>query len=327
VSVLVTGSSGHLGEAIVRTLKERGSGVRGLDITPSPHIDILGSVADRERVRECLADVKSVIHTATLHKPHVETHSKSDFIATNVQGTLNLLEEAVRAGVESFVFTSTTSTFGAALRPAPGSPAVWVTEDLKPVPRNIYGVTKVSAEDLCELNYRQTGLPCVILRTSRFFPEQDDDKRIRDGYEDANAKVNEFLYRRVDLLDVVDAHLLAVEKAREIGFGRYIISATSPFREEDTVLLPTNAPQVVERYFPDYPAEFARRGWKMFPRIGRVYVNEKARDELGWRPRYDFGAVLKLLESDQDHRSEIARIVGSKGYHAEEFGGGRYPVG
>jgi len=327
MNVLVTGSSGHLGEAIVRTLKERGHSVRGLDITPSPQTDVIGSVADRGRVRDCMEGMKSVIHTATLHKPHVGTHSKSDFVETNVLGTLNLLEEAVSAGVGSFVFTSTTSAFGAALRPGPGAPAVWVTEELKTVPRNIYGVTKVAAEDLCELLHGQSGLPCVILRTSRFFPEQDDEKLIRDGYEDANAKVNEFLYRRVELADAVDAHLLAVERAREIGFGRFIISATSPFRREDTDLLPENAPQVVERYFPNYPAEYARRDWKMFPGIERVYVNDKARDELGWGPRYDFGTVLKLLENDKDHRSEIARVVGRKGYHPEEFEGGPYPVG
>ena len=81
----------------------------------------------------------------------------------------------MRAGVGAFVFTSTTSAFGARSRPPPGAPASWITEDVVPVPRNIYGVTKVAAEDLCELVHRDHALPCVVLRTSRFFPEPDDD--------------------------------------------------------------------------------------------------------------------------------------------------------
>jgi UDP-glucose 4-epimerase len=65
-----------------------------------------------------------------------------------------------------------------------------------PVPKNIYGITKVAADHLCELFHNICGLPCLILRTSRFFLEPDDSKDIRQSYQDANAKVNEFLYRR-----------------------------------------------------------------------------------------------------------------------------------
>ena len=61
---------------------------------------------------------------------------------------LVLLEAAAAAGVTSFVFTSTTSAFGSQLRPEAGQPAVWVTEDLPPVPKNIYGTTKLMAEHL-----------------------------------------------------------------------------------------------------------------------------------------------------------------------------------
>jgi nucleoside-diphosphate-sugar epimerase len=165
-----------------------------------------------------------------------------------------------------------------------GAPAAWVTEEVRPVPRNIYGVTKTAAEDLCELFHRINRLSCIILRTSRFFPEEDDNPAIRHTYDDDNVKVNEFLYRRVDLEDVVEAHLLAVEKAPLIGFSRYIISATTPFHPDDLLDLRVNAAQVVKRRIPDYEEEYARRGWKMFPGIERVYVNERARRELGWSP-------------------------------------------
>lgn len=315
MKVLVTGSSGHLGEALVRTLRGAGREVVGLDILPSEFTDEVGSIAERGHVRRCMKGVGAVIHAATLHKPHVSTHSRQSFVDTNITGTLNLLEEAASAGVRSFVFTSTTSAFGDALTPPAGAPAVWLTESVVPVPRNIYGATKTAAEDLCELFQRNERLPCLVLRTSRFFPEEDDDEQVRRVYADGNVKANEFLHRRVDIEDAVSAHMLALEKAAAIGFRRYIISATTPFKPEDLRELRDDAPAVVKRLFPDYEEEYARRGWKMFPSIGRVYVNERAREELGWRPRYDFRRVLDSLKAGLDPRSPLARAVGSKRYH------------
>jgi UDP-glucose 4-epimerase len=86
---------------------------------------------------------------------------------------------------------------------------------------------------------------------------------------------------------------------------------------EDLLDLRANAPLVVRRRIPGYEAEYIRRGWKMFPSIDRVYVNERARTDLGWRPRYDFRCVLECLRAGTDPRSPLARTIGSKGYHAE----------
>jgi nucleoside-diphosphate-sugar epimerase len=327
MKVLVTGSAGHLGEALVRTLRETDHEVIGIDLIPSDFTDRIGSITDRDFVNDCLDGVDAVIHAATLHKPHVFTHSRQSFVDTNITGTLNLLEEASAAGIGRFVFTSTTSAFGSALTPPLGAPAAWVTEEVTPVPKNIYGVTKTAAEGLCELFHRSHRLACLILRTSRFFPEEDDDRETREAFGNDNAKANEFLYRRVDLEDVVSAHLLALAKAPEIGFGRYIISATTPFTPDDLMDLRVNAPLALKRKFPGYEDEYARRGWKMFPSIDRVYVNERARNDLGWRPRYDYGYVLEKLRSGDDPRSPLAIAVGAKGYHANEFSEGPYPVG
>jgi UDP-glucose 4-epimerase len=318
--ILVTGSSGHLGEALVRVLRGRGQEAIGLDVLPSPFTDLVGSVADRAGVRSSLAGVHTVVHTATLHKPHVGSHDRQAFVDTNITGTLTLLEESAAAGVGGFVFTSTTSAFGRALAPAPGEPAAWINEDVVPVPRNIYGVTKTAAEDLCELVHRDHGLPVVVLRTARFFPETDDRDDIRAAFDDANVKVNEYLYRRVDLSDVVDAHLLAVSRAPSIGFAKYIISATTPFTPDDRGRLRHNAPAVVAELFPDQPAEYERRNWSMFGGIDRIYCNARARTELGWAPRYDFRHVLDLLTAGNDYRSPLARMIGAKGYHATTTG-------
>ena len=326
MKVLVTGSAGHLGEALMRTLAGAGHDAIGIDIKASPFTRRAGSITDRAFVSRCMRGVEAVIHAATLHKPHVATHSRQDFIDTNITGTLNLLEEAHIARVRAFLFTSTTSAFGRALMPADGEPAAWITEDVTPVPRNIYGVTKVAAEDLCEMFHRKARLPCLILRTSRFFAEPDDRKEIRDVYDDLNVKTNEFLYRRADIEDIVSAHFLALLRAATIGFGRYIISATTPFTRDDLSELRTNAPAVVTRRVPRYQEVYAARGWRMFPGIDRVYINDRARRDLGWQPKYDFAKILELLEQGTTPSSPLAQVVGAKGYHAQSFAEGPYPV-
>lgn len=326
MNVLVTGSAGHLGEALMRSLRARGLEARGIDLRASEFTDKVGSIVDAGFVDRCMHGCDAVIHAATLHKPHVATHARQEFVDVNISGTLNVLEACVAHRVKALVFTSTTSTFGAALVPPPGEPAAWISEDVRPVPKNIYGVTKIAAEDLCELFQRKQHLPCLVLRTSRFFPEEDDSADTRASYADANSKVNELLYRRVDIQDVVDAHLLALDKAPSLGFDKFIVSATPPFQPADMTRLRSDAPGVVEQYCPDYVAEYRRRGWRMLPSLDRVYSNAKAIKLLGWQPRYDFAHALEQLRQEQDYRSPLTHAVGAKGYHAETFEHGPYPV-
>jgi UDP-glucose 4-epimerase len=322
----VTGSSGHLGEGVVRTLQERQYEVLGLDLVDSPFTTHVGSICDPSIVRECMPGTDFVIHTAALHKPHIATHPRQAFVDTNISGTLNLLEAASESDVSGFVFSSTTSVFGAALRPAESEPAVWVNEDLDPAPRNIYGVTKRAAEEVCELFARSNRLPCVVLRIARFFPDTDDGADVRIQYEDLNVKAYEYLYRRLDLADAVEAHVLAAERSAEIGFQRYVLSATSPFASQHLSRLRTDAPDVVRSLFPDYEDVYVEHAWTMFPSIDRVYVNNRARSDLGWTPRINFRHVLDSLKSGDSFYSPLALAVGSKMYHSEAFEEGPYPV-
>jgi UDP-glucose 4-epimerase len=315
MKILVTGSAGHLGEALMRTFRERGTDARSVDILPSPFTDVVGDIADREVVDHCMHGITHVLHVATLHKPHVATHARQVFVDTNITGTLNLLEAAVINKVQAFVFTSTTSTFGDALTPPAGSPAAWITEDVMPIPKNIYGVTKTAAEDLCRLFHRNQKLPCLVLRTSRFFPEDDDVPERAAAFDAANLKANEYLYRRVDVADVVSSLEVAMDKAPTLGFGKFIVTATTPFKQSDLALLGADAPAVVARYFPEYADIYARRGWKMLSTLDRVYVNTRAREVLGWRPRYDFAHVLRSVAAGEDYRSPITLAIGAKGYH------------
>jgi UDP-glucose 4-epimerase len=326
-SILVTGSAGHLGEGLVRVLRAAGRAVRGIDRIASPLTDLVGTIVERGFVERALDGVSHGIHAATLHKPHVATHSRQEFVDTNITGTLNLLDEAVRARVTAFVFTSTTSTFGAALEPPAGAPAAWIDERVRPVPKNIYGVTKVAAEDLCELAHRNQGLACLVLRTSRFFPEPDDDPKARGAFADANLKLNELLNRRLDIEDCVDAHVCALDQAPRLGFGRYIITATTPFRRDDVAELRRDAGAVVDRYVPMWREVYDHLGWRLSPSISRVYDNTLAREQLGWQPAHDFATTLvRARELRGDIRSDLARTLGIKGYHGDAHADGLYPV-
>lgn len=250
--------------------------------------------------------VNAVVHAAALHKPNIETFERSEFVAVNVQGTLNLLEEAVAAGskVDRFIFTSTTSLMisrdireglsGGARN------ATWITEAMTPLlPRNIYGVTKLSAEHLCRLFHELHRLPVIILRTSRFFPEEDDMAHAI-AQSGPNTKANEFLFRRLTVEDASDSHLAALDKAPELGFDTFIVSATTPFLPDDCEQLIVDAPAVVARYFPQYADLYARAGWTMFQSIDRVYDSSKASRRLGFQCRTGFAQKLEELEQALD---------------------------
>ena len=296
--ILLTGSSGWLGRFLAPMLRAKGHVVTGLDIAPGADTDVIGSVADRALIDRVFAErgIEAVIHGGALHKPDIARYPAQAFVDVNVTGTLNLLEAAARAGHDRFVFTSTTSLMiSQAIRDEAGDAAIWLDEDAGPIePRNIYGVTKLAAEQLCRLAWLNDGLNCVVLRTSRFFPEEDDTDR---GLSGENMKANELLYRRLTAEDAARAHLRALEQAPEIGFDVFIVSAPTPFARADCATLKADAGAVIARYFPDAPELYRARGWALPERIGRVYDAARAERRLGFRCETGFAEVLEALRA------------------------------
>ncbi|PNH32779.1 hypothetical protein BJF96_g4045 [Verticillium dahliae] len=306
--VLVTGSAGHLGCALMLSLASHGHTPIGIDILAAATTTHVGSIADRPFVASIFArypSIQHVLHAATLHKPHVDSHTKTDFINVNMTGTLNLLEEASALGPQMASFPRRLDRRGR-----------------RADPKNIYGVTKVAAEDLCRLVHAQTRMPVLVLRTSRFFPEQDDDEDRRRAVDDENLKVLELAYRRVDISDVVSACVCAMARARDVGWGKYIISSPPPFRRHEETLrgLDADAGAVYRDAVPGMEDAFARRGWGFLPRIDRVYDSSRAVAELGWKPEYTIQKTVERLARGEEWRSELAFKVGKRGYHAVPTG-------
>lgn len=278
--VLVTGSSGRIGRAI-RVRLHGDHEVIGLDRTPSSTADVVGDCGDVDLVRSALRGVDAVVHTAALHAPHVGTVPDAEFERVNVAATRALVEEAEAAGVRRFVFTSTTALYGAAS--TPGGAAGWVDEDLEPRPGTIYHRTKVAAESLLEEAAARGRLVVAVLRMSRCFPEP------------APVMAVYRLHRGVDARDVAEAHALALE-ASSPAFRRFVVSGATPFRPEDAGELLRDAPAVLGRRAPELVEAFARRGWLLPESIDRVYSPGRAMQELGWRPKYGFTEVLRMLD-------------------------------
>ncbi len=297
--ILLTGSSGWLGRFLAPRLRVAGHSVLGLDVAPGPETDLIGSVADRRTVDAAFASgVEAVIHSGALHKPDIARYPTQAFVDVNVTGTLHLLEAAAAAGHDRFVFTSTTSLMiSQAIRDEKSDAAVWLDERTGPLePRNIYGVTKLAAEGLCRLFARERGLASVVLRTARFFPEEDDTLREPSG---ENLKAIEFLHRRLTVEDVADAHLLALEAAPALGFDTFVISAPPPFARAEAAELKREAARVILRHFPDAAELFARRGWTLPKSIGRIYDPAHAALALGFRCRVTFAEILAALREDR----------------------------
>jgi len=296
--VLLTGSSGWLGRFLAPRLRAAGHTVTGLDIAPGPETQVLASVADRPALERAFAEhrIEAVIHAGGLHKPDIARWPTQAFIDVNVTGTLNLLELASAAGHDRFVFTSTTSLMiSQAVRDEESAQAVWLDEAFGPLaPRNIYGVTKLAAEGLCRVQHLERGLNCVILRTGRFFPEEDDTEGDLPG---PNQKANEFLGRRLTVEDAARAHIQALERAPQLGFDTFVVAAPVPFIPADAETLKRDAEAAIARYFPDAHALYAAQGWRLPRSLGRIYDSTRAREVLGLTFETDFAAILTALRA------------------------------
>jgi UDP-glucose 4-epimerase len=276
--ILVTGSSGQLGRAIVNQLKLRNYNVLGIDVVASETTDRIIDIRDATVINEITRGFDAIIHTAAIHGKHYELkYPREEFIKTNIDGTFHLLNACVLNGIKKFLYTSTTSIYGKAM--VNTEQAVWVDETLTPDPRDIYDITKLTAELLCRDFFEKEGIETTVLRVSRFLPE------------DENTKAIHRLYRGLDEQDGAIGHILALEKTFQT-FEIYNISNESPFKKTDLSELIINPKQVIKKYYPQVETIFTEKGWLFPNKIDRVYSIEKAKSQLNYNPTNNFNKFI-----------------------------------
>lgn len=279
MEVLVTGSSGKLGKAVVEKLRSAQISVTGIDLLPGDTTDAVIDIKNKPQVSEICRGMDAIIHTAAMHGKHYDLNfSREEFIDTNIYGTLNLLNASVNNNVKKFLYVSTTSIYGDAMNDL--NQAVWVDENLIIQPRDIYDITKQTAEQLCKDFFYKERLQTSVYRVGRFLPE------------DANLQANHRLYRGLDERDGASALYLALQCQFE-NFEIFNIAGSSPFLKEDLITLKFNPKEVIIKNYPEALEIYKEKDWSFPESIDRVYITEKAKQMLGYVPKYTFDYLLK----------------------------------
>jgi dihydroflavonol-4-reductase len=224
---LVTGASGFLGSAIAARLRARGGEVRALARRSSPRDNLVagdrlcvGDLLDRASLAAALKGVRFLFHAAADYR--LWAREPSEIARTNVEGTRLVMEEALRAGVERIVYTSSVAT----LRLVEGGAATEEGPLAEGEAIGAYKRSKVAAERLVEEMTRRDGLPAVIVNPSTPIGPRDvrPTPTGRIIIEAASGRMPAFVDTGLNLAhvdDVAEGHVGALLRGR-IG-ERYIL--------------------------------------------------------------------------------------------------------
>ena len=227
--VLVTGASGFVGSAVAAKLVERGFSVRALVRATSPRTHLAGldleyvqgDLRDAETIRPAMAGVRYLFHVAADYR--LWARDRNEIVINNVTGTRVMMEEALHAGVERIVYTSSVATL-AVQRDGTSVDETVPLEELKAI--GAYKRSKVAAERLVERMIAQQGLPAVIVNPSTPIGPRDvkPTPTGRIIVEAALGRIPAFVDTGLNLVhvdDVAQGHLAALDRGK-IG-ERYIL--------------------------------------------------------------------------------------------------------
>lgn len=166
--ILITGGAGFLGINLIRFLSAKGHDITSLDIEEFTYHDmkkrieiIQGDVRDKEIIKQALNNVDVVVHCAAA----LPLYSKKEIYTTNVDGTKNILQTALKHNIERVIYVSSTAVYG-----IPDHHPIKESDPLNGV--GVYGETKVLAETICK-KYRKKGMCVPIVRSKTFIgPER-----------------------------------------------------------------------------------------------------------------------------------------------------------
>ncbi|BCM94409.1 uronate dehydrogenase [Abditibacteriota bacterium] len=288
MKVLITGAGGNLGRALVPLLLKQGHTPRLLDFRPldTPHEFVQGDVRNLADVQRAVEGVDGIIHGAALHGIHMRKWAPEEFWAINSTGTFNVFESARQASVKRVVLCSTMGVYGHSAASPPDAWG-WVSEELPLLPSDVYGMSKVLCEEMARYYGRSHGISTVALRLGMFVPESSGE---RYGFR--------LLFGGVDERDVAQAALLSLTHAPQGNFDAFNIMADVPFTRADASALQNELVSTLERYYPTLASVAEANGWNILSQVwGRtIWSIQKARELLGYEPRYNFQQFLEAVE-------------------------------
>ena len=231
--VLVTGASGFVGSAIAAALRARGCDVQALVRPSSPRTNLdpadtvhEGDLSDRASLAPALKGVRFLFHAAADYR--LWARNPEEILRNNVEGTRLVMEEALRAGVERIVYTSSVAT----LQPVEVGAATEDNPLAEDAAIGAYKRSKVAAERLVEAMVRRNGLPAVIVNPSTPIGPRDvrPTPTGRIIVEAASGRMPGFVETGLNLAhvdDVAAGHIAALDRGR-IG-ERYILGGDNVF--------------------------------------------------------------------------------------------------
>jgi len=313
--ILVTGGTGFTGKALVRRLLDLGHEVVALDYKEGLKTAelrdwgagvIIGSVTDTAVVRRAMEGVEVVHHLAAAFR---EMNVPDTYYwEVNVQGTRNVLDEALRQGVRKLVYCSTCGVHGNIDHPPGG-------EDAPIQPADYYQRTKYEAEPLVR-TFHQRGLPSAILRPAAIYGPGDPERFLMIFRRVSRGKFPMFgngktLYHPLYIDNLVDAFVAAM--ADGVGDGEAYLIADDEYLEIEDLVKRVGKALNVDVKIPHYPVwpvvaaghvvEKACRPFGITPPIfprrvdwyrqNRAFKIDKAKRDLGYEPKVGIDEGLR----------------------------------
>jgi len=301
-SVLVTGGAGFIGSHLVEKLVARGAKVTVLDNFSTGKKEnlsqfknkielIKGSITNKKIVKKCVANVDVVFHLAAIPSVPRSFQFPIETTKVNLDGTLNILEEASNAKVKRLIFASSSSVYG-------DSPVLPKYEELPPNPLSPYATSKLGGELYCKIFSKMGKIETVSLRFFNVYgPRQDPNsqyaavipnfiKKLLQGEKPvifgSGEQTRSFTY----VSDVVDAMVLAAGKE---GINGEVINIASRERISINDLLDIVATRVKIKIIPQY----------LPPRKGDILHSygeiKKAEKILNFRPSITLEEGIKMV--------------------------------
>jgi nucleoside-diphosphate-sugar epimerase len=315
MKVLVTGGTGFTGKALVKRLLDENHEVVALDYKEGLKTReikewgaevVIGSVTDKDIVKQCMKGVDMVHHLAAAFR---ELNVANRFYYdVNVVGTHNVLEAAYQAGVKKFIYCSTCGVHGNIDSPPAG-------EDAPIKPADYYQRTKYEAEPIVN-EYFKKGMSTVILRPAAIYGPGDPErfymifKRVAKGMFPMFGNGKTF-YHPLYIDNLIDAFLKCMEDGR--GSGKAYLIADDQYLEIEQLVRKVAIALGIEVKIPHYPilpliitghaCEMACKPFRITPPIfprrvdwyrqNRAFKIDQAKRDLGYNPKIDIDEGLR----------------------------------